>query len=66
MKRSVTATLTLKLFSFERSSLQTMNSAMSGWSTRRIPMLAPLRNAPCWIESDAFEKTSMNVRGPAP
>ena len=28
-------------------------------------MLAPRRNAPCWIASVAFEKTWMNDSGPS-
>ncbi len=42
-----------------------MKSTTSGWSMRRMPMLAPRRNAPCWIASVAFEKTWMNESGPS-
>ena len=28
-----------------------MKARMSGWSTRMMPMLAPRRNAPCWMAS---------------
>src|SRR2546428_363958 len=46
MNASVTATEMLKFVTWVRSSLQVMNSRMSGWSTRRIPMLAPRRGGP--------------------
>src|SRR5262245_61659987 len=38
---SVIATLILKFATFERSCLTVINSRISGWSTRRMPMLAP-------------------------
>src|SRR5574341_1530486 len=37
---------------------------MSGWSTRRMPMLAPLLFPPCLIVSVAASKTSMKEIGP--
>ena len=51
MNRSVTATEMLKFVTWVRSSLQVMNSRMSGWSTRNIPMLAPRRVPPCFTTS---------------
>ena len=51
MKASVIATEMLKFVICEVSFLQRMNSRMSGWSTRRIPMLAPLRVPPCLTTS---------------
>ena len=51
MNASVTATEMLKLVTCVVSSLQVMNSMMSGWSTRRMPMLAPRRVPPCFTTS---------------
>ncbi len=51
MKLVVTATEMLKFTICVRSSLQVMNSMMSGWSTRRMPMLAPRRVPPCLTAS---------------
>ena len=51
MNASVTATEMLKLVILVVSSLQVMNSMMSGWSTRRMPMLAPRRVPPCFTTS---------------
>ncbi len=51
MKASVTATEMLKFVIFDVSSLQAMNSRMSGWSTRRMPMFAPRRVPPCFTTS---------------
>ena len=41
-----------------------MNSRMSGWSTRRMPIFAPRRVPPCLIVSVAMLKTLMNETGP--
>src|SRR2546430_1729041 len=51
MKASVTATEILKFVTCVRSSLQVMNSRISWWPTRRIPMLAPRRVPPCFTTS---------------
>ena len=51
MKASVMATEMLKFVAWVRSCLQSMNSRMSGWSTRRIPMFAPRRVPPCFTTS---------------
>ena len=51
MNSSVMATEMLKLVTCEVSFLQVMNSRISGWSTRRIPMLAPRRVPPCFTTS---------------
>src|SRR5262249_45371769 len=59
----VAATEMLK-FVMPPSSLQSMNSRMSGWSTRRIPMLAPRRVPPCFTASVAPLKTRRNETGP--
>ena len=63
MKASVTATEMLKLV-MPPSSLQSMNSRMSGWSTRSTPMLAPRRVPPCFTASVAALKTRRNETGP--
>ena len=41
-----------------------MNSRMSGWSTRRMPMLAPRRAPPCFTASVAALNTRRNDTGP--
>jgi hypothetical protein len=51
MKASVIATEMLKLLIWSLSFLQVMNSSMSGWSTRKMPMFAPRRVPPCLILS---------------
>ena len=63
MKRSVAATEMLK-FTMPPSSLHSMNSRMSGWSIRRMPMLAPRRVPPCFTASVAPLKTRRNDTGP--
>ncbi len=64
MNLSVRATEMLKLVSLELSFFAVMNDIMSGWSTRRMPMLAPRLVPPCLIVSVAALKTSMNEMGP--
>src|SRR5437773_4572834 len=64
MKASVTATEMLKFVTWVRSSLQAMNSRMSGWSTRRMPMLAPRRVPPCFTTSVDASYSFMNDTGP--
>src|SRR3989449_8400633 len=64
MNASVTATLMLKLVISLVSVLQVMNSRMSGWSTRRMPMLAPRRVPPCLMCSVDWLYTFMNDTGP--
>ncbi len=64
MNGSVTATEMLKLLRRSSSCLAAMNSRMSGWSTRMMPMLAPRRVPPCLIVSVAASKTLMNESGP--
>ena len=63
MKASVTATLTLKL---RRSpwSLAWMNSSMSGWSQRRIPICAPRRAPADSTVSQLWSNTRMYDTGP--
>src|SRR5256712_5601719 len=63
MNVSVTATLMLKLVISFVSVLQVMNSRMSGWSTRRMPMLAPRRVPPCLMCSVDWLYTFMNDTG---
>lgn len=46
MNLSVMATEMLKFVILVVSDLHSMNSRMSGWSTRRMPMLAPWRVPP--------------------
>ena len=64
MNSSVRATLTLKFVICARSIFMSMNSMISGWSTRRIAMLAPRRVPPCLICSVAVLKIFMNDTGP--
>ena len=64
MNASVTATEMLKLVICVVSSLQAMNSMMSGWSTRRMPMLAPRRVPPCLTTSVEASNRLMNETGP--
>ena len=64
MKASVTATEMLKLVILVVSSLQVMNSMMSGWSTRRMPMLAPRRVPPCLTTSVDASNNVMKDTGP--
>ena len=63
MNCSVAATEMLKLV-IPPSSLHSMNSRTSGWSTRRMPMLAPRRVPPCFTASVAALKTRRNETGP--
>ncbi len=64
MNASVTATEMLKFVIWVMSSLQVMNSRMSGWSTRRIPMFAPRRVPPCFTTSVEASYSFMNETGP--
>jgi hypothetical protein len=64
MKASVTATEMLKLPTDVPSSFIWTNSSMSGWSTRRMPMLAPRRVPPCLTASVAASMTLRNETGP--
>src|SRR2546427_3500264 len=64
MNASVTASEMLKFVTWVRSSLQAMNSSMSGWSTRRMPMLAPRRVPPCFTTSVDASYSFMNDTGP--
>src|SRR3989338_3424163 len=64
MKPSVRLTDMLKLLSLALSSLQVMKFIMSGWSTRSIPMFAPLLVPPCLMASVALSKTVMKDMGP--
>ncbi len=64
MNDSVTPTERLKLFSFELSSFALIKSSISGWSTRRIPMFAPLLVPPCFIVSVAALNTVIKDIGP--
>ncbi len=64
MKASVSPTDMLKLFSSELVFLQLMNSMISGWSTRRMAILAPLLVPPCLTCSVAVLKIFMKETGP--
>ena len=64
MNASVTATERLKLVNSAGSSLTVMNCIMSGWSTLRMPMFAPLRVPPCFIASVVALNTRMKDTGP--
>ena len=61
---SVTAIEMLKLFSFDKSSLQCINSKMSGWSILKIPIFAPRLVPPCLTASVAALNTSIKETGP--
>ena len=61
---SVIATEILKLFSLVLSALQSINSKISGWSTLRIPILAPRLVPPCFTASVAALNTSIKETGP--
>ena len=63
MNGSVMATEMLKLV-MPPSSLHSMNSRTSGWSTRRMPMLAPRRVPPCFTASVAPLNTRRKDTGP--
>src|SRR4029450_12889781 len=63
MNASVTSTEMLK-FVTPPSSLHSMNSRMSGWSTRSTPMLAPRRVPPCFTASVAALNTGMRDTRP--
>src|SRR5215467_14737783 len=64
MNASLAATDRLKLRIRVESSLSAMNSRMSGWSTRSMPMLAPRRVPPCLIASVATSNTCISDTGP--
>ncbi len=64
MNASVMPTEMLKFESAALSTLQVMKDSISGWSTRRMPMLAPRLLPPCLIVSVAALKTVMNDTGP--
>ena len=64
MNASVMATEMLKFVTCEVSSLQVMKRRMSGWSTRRIPMLAPRRVPPCFTTSVEASYSFMKDTGP--
>src|SRR5208283_672555 len=61
---SVSPTEMLKLLSRLLESLQVTNSRISGWSIRRMPILAPLLVPPCFTASVALSNTVMNDMGP--
>src|SRR5439155_20865719 len=61
---SVTATEMLKFVISVVRSLHVMKSRMSGWSTRRIPMLAPRLLDPCLTCCVAASNTFMKETGP--
>ena len=61
---SVTPTDRLKLVMSALSCLQWIKPSMSGWSTRRMPILAPRRVPPCFTASVAILNTRMKLTGP--
>ena len=61
---SVIPTERLKLVNFVLSCLAYINSIISGWSTRSIPILAPRRIPPCLIVSVAASNTDIKETGP--
>ena len=61
---SVAATEMLKFRSTPSFSFATMKSMISGWSTRSMPMLAPLRRPPCFITSVAVSYILAKDMGP--
>ena len=54
----------LKLFRVPSFNLEIINSKISGWSTRKIPILAPRLFPPCLITSVAALKTVIKESGP--
>src|SRR5437879_10868105 len=64
MNLSVIATEMLKFVISFVLSLHVMNSRISGWSTRRMPMLAPLLLDPCLTCCVAASYTFMKDTGP--
>ncbi len=64
MNASVMATEMLKLVILVMSCLQSMKPRMSGWSTRRMPMLAPRRVPPCFTTSVEASYSDMKETGP--
>ncbi len=58
------ATLILKLVISALFCLQVIKSRISGWSTLRIPILAPLRVPPCLTASVAALNTFIKLTGP--
>ncbi len=54
----------LKFVSSPGECLAAMNSRMPGWSTRRMPILAPRLAPPCLMASVAMLKTRMKETGP--
>ncbi len=64
MKASVTSTDKLKLRNRAGSRFASMNASISGWSTRRHPIIAPRRwPAECTVRHIESQQ-SMKVRGP--
>ncbi len=64
MNSSVTATEMLKFERVPGSFLDVMNSTMSGWSTLKTPIIAPLLFPPAFMTSVAVSKTRMKLTGP--
>src|SRR3989304_6476857 len=64
MNLSVTATDILKFTSSCGLSFAHINSNISGWSTLKIPIFAPLRVPPCFITSVPVLKTFIKDTGP--
>ena len=64
INRSVSATLMLKLLRRSVSRFAVMNFSMSGWSTRKIPILAPRLVPPCFMVSVATSKMVIKEMGP--
>src|SRR5438046_8659301 len=64
MNLSVIATEMLKFVISFVLSLHVMNSRISGWSTRRMPMLAPLLLDPCLTCCVAASYTFVKDTGP--
>ena len=52
------------MFNLSLSDLQLINSIISGWSTLKIPIFAPLRVPPCLTASVAALNTSIKDTGP--
>ena len=64
MNGSVTSTDRLKLRSLPASRLASMNASMSGWSHRRVAIIAPRRAPADMIVRHIASQTSMNDSGP--
>ncbi len=64
MKASVTRTDRLNMRSRPGSRLAAMNDSMSGWSQRKVAIMAPRREPALMMVRHMASQTSMNDKGP--